>query len=319
MRVDISSLEAVYRALDVQSELLASLAEETKSLRHEVKETRSLGLSHGWFRLIVERDGNNVWHTFNEHDEKINVPQTSLKGYITGIKHLPESENSHERLHMMVTGDREYLISTGFNTYFAKELMAAIATMNSDQLQRPVTIRADIGDPSKTKNKPIFANVISDRRLIKPDGLRNREALKLFKMAQEKLTGKEQTTRPQSTPSSPRPSKAAGPQSTTTKAKPQTKATAAPKATTTRPQRQTKKLSRPATPQVPAAPLQKSRVDWEKFKADNNMTSKELIKIAKDQGAITPEGKFIPAKEPDVYQAAIAYAQKKAQEQAALF
>jgi hypothetical protein len=183
-----------------QQSLLQSLSGQVQSLRQEVAHLRSaiahqptLGFSDGRDYISIERDKNILWHRF-ENDEPVPVKSKLLKGYLTRIAYI---EKEYPKLHVFIRGDREYVLVSGIETHFSRELLAAISTLKPEDLQYPLIIKPDTGTEegeSKSKHKPVFCNLFNQGRLVKPGGVRNLEPLELFRRAEAVLQGKTQPT-----------------------------------------------------------------------------------------------------------------------------
>ncbi len=185
----LETLTAQVTALQTQTN---TLADQLRSLSKDVRVQPMLGLSDGRMYIFIERDKGVLWHTF-EDEEPVPIHSKVLRGYVAQVF---KKEGDYAKLHVHINGDREYVIVTGFETYFGRELLAGICTLTEQQLQRPVVIKPDTGkDEGKSKHKPVFCNLISDGRLVKPGTRRNMDINVLFQQAQEAL-GQKPTAAP---------------------------------------------------------------------------------------------------------------------------
>jgi hypothetical protein len=268
-----------------QRSLLQSLSQEVHSLQQQlhklqiaVRQQSTLGFSDGRDYIIIERDKNLLWHRF-ENDEPVPIKSKILKGYIKRVAFI---DKEYPKLHVFIEGDREYVLVTGFETYFARELLAAIATMKPEDLAYPVIIKPDTGnDDSKSKHKPIFCNVIHRGRTIKPGALRDQDIEQLLKRAEAVLKQSDTVTagdRPQSSVTSlPAPSQPTAPPEL-----PQMRA-----------------MPMVSTPVPPT--VTQSAVDWIKVCRDLNISKQQLIAVARSLKL--PHGKLDRAQSAQLYQA----------------
>jgi hypothetical protein len=166
------------------SQDLHSLQQQVATLSAEVRQQSTLGFGNGRDYIIIERDKNILWHRF-ENDEPVPIKAKVLKGYIKQVVYV---DKEYPKLHVFIEGDREYVLVTGFETHFSRELLAAIATLTPEALTHPVIIKPDVGE-GESKHKPVFCNVIHQGRTIKPGTLRNMDIQQLFQRAEAVLRG----------------------------------------------------------------------------------------------------------------------------------
>ncbi|MGF1603398.1 MAG: hypothetical protein ACFCU8_15520 [Thermosynechococcaceae cyanobacterium] len=268
---------------------LQSLSQEVRSLQQQLSTVQAavwqqptLGFSDGRDYIIIERDKNILWHRF-ENDEPVPIKSKILKGY---IKRVAFVDKEYPKLHVFIEGDREYVLVTGFETYFARELLAAIGTMKSEDLAYPVIIKPDTGnDDSKSKHRPVFCNVIHRGRTVKPGALRDQDIHQLLKRAEAilkqgavpelgDLTSKSNVTQFLA-PVQPSPLSPELPQM--------------PSAAPVVP-----------TPAKPAVTSTQSAVDWIKVCQDLNITKQQLMAVARSLKL--PHGKLDRAQSAQLYQ-----------------
>ncbi len=166
---------------------LSDLQKQVAALRSEIRQQSTLGFSNGRDYIIIERDKNILWHRF-ENDEPVPIKAKVLKGYIRRVLYV---DKEYPKLHVFVEGDREYVLVTGFETHFSRELLAEIATLTPEDLTHPVIIKPDMGE-GESKHKPVFCNVIHQGRTVKPETLRNLDIQQLFQRAEAVLRGDSQ-------------------------------------------------------------------------------------------------------------------------------
>ena len=166
------------------TELLAEiqmLRQEVAVLRSEVLQQPTLGLNNGREYIIIERDKAALWHRF-ENDQPVPIHFQVLKGYLKDIAYV---EKEFPKLHIFIAADKEYVLVTGFETHFSREILAAIASLSPEDLTDPVLIKPDMGrDSSESRrHKPVFCNVIHRGRVVKPAALRDLDIQQLFQRA----------------------------------------------------------------------------------------------------------------------------------------
>lgn len=249
------------------SQEVQALQQQVSTLRTELQQQSTLGFSNGRDYIIIERDKNILWHRF-ENDEPVPIKAKILKGYIKRVAFI---DKEYPKLHVFIEGDREYVLVTGFETHFSRELLAAIASLKPADLSHPVIIKPDVGD-GDSKHKPVFCNVIHQGRTVKPGTLRNMDIQQLFQRAEailqpETKTPKQSTPKP-TTPQQPKPSNQ---------------------------QLQPSKGTNAVTPLKPAA------VDWRKVCRDLNISVQDLKAVARSLGL--PEGKLTRSQTGQLYQA----------------
>jgi hypothetical protein len=160
---------------------IQSLRQEVAALRAEVQQQPTLGFNNGREYIIIERDKTALWHRF-ENEEPTPIHFKVLKGYFTRVAHV---EKEYPKLHVFIAADQEYVLVTGFETHFAREILAAIASLSPQDLADPVIIKPDIGSDSgeSKRHKPVFCNVIHQGRVVKPGALRDLDIQQLFQRA----------------------------------------------------------------------------------------------------------------------------------------
>ncbi|PZD71914.1 hypothetical protein C1752_04344 [Acaryochloris thomasi RCC1774] len=260
---------------------LRSLQQQVCTLQTEVRQQPTLGFSNGRDYIIIERDKNILWHRF-DNDEPLPIKSKILKGYIRRVAFV---DKEYPKLHVFIEGDREYVLVTGFETYFARELLAAIGTLKSEDLAHPVIIKPDTGsDDSKSKHKPVFCNVIHRGRTIKPGTLRDQDIHQLLKRAEAVLKGDIATVK-QGHPATSQGNVTQFPASQPSAVLPKL------------PQMPSKAVK----PAQPAATQAQNPVDWIKVCRDLNISKQQLMAVARSLKL--PHGKLDRAQSARLYQA----------------
>lgn len=292
---ELESLMADQRSLlQALTAEVRSLQKQITLLKSEVRQQPMLGFSDGRDYIIIERDKNILWHRF-EGEEPIPIKSKILKGYLKRVIYI---DKEYPKLHVFIEGDREYVLVTGFETHFARELLAAIVTMKLEDLNYPVIIKPDTGnDDSKSKHKPVFCNVIHRGKTVKPGALRNQDIHQLFKQAEAILQYPLVRSSVQPEPlDSDRQNGvgSAGPSQYGKVAQfPQ------PQSSRSAPTPELPNL--PPTPlQRAADPVQQSAVDWVAVCQDLHISSKQLKEVARRLQL--PHGKLTQAQSAQLYQ-----------------
>ena len=286
-----------------QRTLLQSLATEVRSLQRQVKTLRSevrqqpmLGFSNGRDYIIIERDKNILWHRF-ENDEPVPIKSKILKGY---IKQVVFVDKEYPKLHVFIEGDREYVLVTGFETYFAREVLAAIGTMKPEDLAYPVIIKPDTGsDDSKSKHKPVFCNIIHRGRTVKPGNLRNQDVNQLLKRAEAVL----QQVEGEATKDSDR----LNPAWSNHQRQIESDRKSGSSNVAQFPSQPQQPVVQPELPQIPSIPavepastVTQNAVDWVAVCQDLDITSKQLKDVA--SSLALPQGKLSRSQSAQLYQ-----------------
>ena len=160
---------------------IQALRQEVTALRAEVRQQSTLGFSDGREYIIIERDKTALWHRF-EDDRPVPILFQVLKGYLRDIAHV---EKEYPKLHVFIEADRDYVLVTGFETHFSREILAAIAALSPEALTEPVIIKPDTGSETgeSKRHKPVFCNMIQQGRVVRPGPLRDLEIQQLFQRA----------------------------------------------------------------------------------------------------------------------------------------
>ena len=177
--------------------LIQSLSAQVQQLEQMIRDQGTLGLTYGRRFIYIQQTkggkghGPSLW-SFIAEDEPVKA--TALTGYVID---LYRKEDDIPKLHVVVqTRDEEYVLCSGFETHFSRDVMAAIAQLTPEQACRPLKIvpclkdvqRQGAGD--RSFKKPIYANVLLDDKTIYTHTLKKQfSADALFLKAQRVLSG----------------------------------------------------------------------------------------------------------------------------------
>jgi hypothetical protein len=183
-------------------QLLEHLTQRVQSLEQMIRDQGLLGLTQGRRFIYIQNTKRSLW-AFIDTDEP--VPAVALTGYVTD---LYRKEDEVPKLHVVVrTREDEFVLCSGFETHFSRDVMAAIAQLTPEQAHRPLKIvpclkelKKAEAEADKTVKKPVYANVLLDDRTIYTGQLKQQlSAEELFAKAQAVLKGITPTLAPGAT------------------------------------------------------------------------------------------------------------------------
>jgi hypothetical protein len=169
---------------------IQQVIQKLEQLEHIIFDQGTLGLSQGRIFVYVQKAKQSLW-TFIASDEPVNA--VSITGYMID---LYRKQDEVPKLHIVIrTRDAEYVLCSGFETHFSRDVMAAIAQLTPAQAKRPIKIVPTIKEPKpgeKTaQHQPVYANVLLDNRTIQTYRLKkDLSADELFQKAIAVLNGK---------------------------------------------------------------------------------------------------------------------------------
>lgn len=142
-------------ATAIATQILESLQRQEALLQLLVESTNKpkLGLHSDIGRVFIYcnriRNGSN-WYTLDSSPDRNPVPvnASALTGYLTSVKFEKTERRGQETWKMLITleADRTYVLESGHNTHFTKSFLAAIASLNPNQIHKPITIAPREGD-----------------------------------------------------------------------------------------------------------------------------------------------------------------------------
>lgn len=177
----------------ISEEISNQLIQRIELLERIILDQGSLGLSQGRQFIYIQKTKTSAW-TFIATDEPVNA--TSITGYIVDIY---RKEDDVPKLHIVIrTRKAEYVLCSGFETHFSRDVMAAIAQLKPQQLKRPLKIVPTVKEPKpgekQSNHQPVYANVLLDDQTIRTFQLKkDLSAQDLFQRAIAVLKGKTQS------------------------------------------------------------------------------------------------------------------------------
>ncbi len=170
------------------------ILEKLNNIEQLIQDQRSLGFGDaGQDRqfIYVKKERTHLW-AFIKEDKPITAK--SLSGYVVD---LYRKEDDVPKLHIVMrTRDAEYVLCSGFETHFSRDVMAAIAQLTPQQAKRPLKVIPTVKEPKpgeakSNKPQPVYANVLFDDRTLRTFDLKKQfSADELFIKAKLVLEGK---------------------------------------------------------------------------------------------------------------------------------
>lgn len=179
-------------ATTTTEQLLQSLTAQVKHLEQIIRDQGTLGLTHGRRFIYIQNTKRSLW-SFIADDEPVKA--TALTGYIVDVY---RKEDEIPKLHVVMrTREEEYVLCSGFETHFSRDVMAAIAQLSTAQAHRPLKIMPCLKDvkmrgdtENKSIKKPVYANVLLDDQTLYTHKLKQKlSADELFAKARHVLNG----------------------------------------------------------------------------------------------------------------------------------
>ena len=107
--------------------------------------------------VFVSKESDHCWYMLAEDERRIPIYEKALTGVITGIEVNKRVENTFgpdEKINLLISADKPYIIQSGNDTYFSKSLLLSLDALTSEQLPHPLTIAVSPGD-----KKVVFCNI----------------------------------------------------------------------------------------------------------------------------------------------------------------
>lgn len=169
---------------------LKKLQSQVSHLQEMILDQGRLGLSDGRKFIYIKKEKKCLWR-FIADDEPIY--QKAITGYVIDFY---RKEDETPKLHVVLrTQEAEYVLCSGFESHFSRDILAAIATLKPHHLRRALKIvpsSKDAPQPKqgeKTIHMPVYANVLLDDKTIKTYQMKSQyTAQQLYEMAKVVLT-----------------------------------------------------------------------------------------------------------------------------------
>ena len=154
------------------------------------------GLTDGRRFIYIQNTKRSLW-SFIADDEPVKA--VALTGTVID---LYRKDDDVPKLHVvMQTREGDYVLCSGFETHFSRDIMAAIAQLTPEQAKYPLKVVPCLKDVKRagaqennSLKKPVYANVLLDKQTLYTHKLKQKfSADELFLQAQEILRGKPQS------------------------------------------------------------------------------------------------------------------------------
>lgn len=115
--------------------------------------------------VFCNRKHGGVWYTLNGQSQPEIIEQPALTGYIRRLefKQVERRKEETSKLHCYIEADRFYVLESGSKAHFTKGLLSAIASLATEDLQKPLTLYPQ---PSTENAEVLFCNVYQGERQI---------------------------------------------------------------------------------------------------------------------------------------------------------
>lgn len=150
------------------ADLLAALMRQEELLKQLVaainKPKLGLHSEAGSCKIYCNRQHGSSWYTLS-NGEPSTVTATALTGYFKELRFENTERRKKETCKLLITiqADRTYILESGYDTHFSKCILAAIATLNPEQLYSPITLQPQ---PGTTDESVLFCRVWVGSELI---------------------------------------------------------------------------------------------------------------------------------------------------------
>jgi hypothetical protein len=107
--------------------------------------------------VFVSREPDHCWYMLAEDERRIPIYEKALTGLITGIevnKKVKTTFKEVEKTDLYILADKPYIIRSGSESYFSKNLLLSLDVLASEQLRNPLTIAVSPGN-----NNVVFCNI----------------------------------------------------------------------------------------------------------------------------------------------------------------
>lgn len=131
-------ITALTRQSELLEQILASLNRPKLGLLDSVP---------GSLKIYANRTNGGLWYMMRD-GQPVNLEAVAITGYLKDLK-FEEATRRGKQVYKLLTtleGDRPYVIESGHDSHFSKGLLSAVARLNRDDLQQPVTIEPRAAD-----------------------------------------------------------------------------------------------------------------------------------------------------------------------------
>lgn len=171
-------------------QFIQTLQLQIQELKQIIQDQGTLGFTQGRRFIYIQNTKRSLW-SFIANDEPVDA--VALTGYIID---LYRKEDEIPKLHIAIrTREEEFVLCSGFETHFSRDVMAAIAQLTPQQIRRPLKIMPCLKEIKKADQikdagvkKPVYANVLLDDKTLYTYQLKQKlSADELFVQAQTVL------------------------------------------------------------------------------------------------------------------------------------
>ncbi|MBE9178722.1 hypothetical protein IQ268_09130 [Oculatella sp. LEGE 06141] len=136
----ISDTAQIIAALTRQTELLSAIVNHLKQPQLGLTEAPAL------MRIYANRSNNCLWYIVH-NGEVVPVTATALTGYLQELRFETVDRRGKPvvKLQAYLKGDRPYCVESGYDSHFSKGLLSAVAALEPQQLQQPITLSPQPG------------------------------------------------------------------------------------------------------------------------------------------------------------------------------
>ncbi|MGC8710956.1 MAG: hypothetical protein ACP5RH_01055 [Leptodesmis sp.] len=148
-------LAALNRQTGLLQEILAHLQQSRLGFRDVAGRTR----------IYCNRQHGSCWYRLDADNNPVPIPHAGLTGYVTKLEFSKVQRRGKEtiKLQVSVRADCLYVLEAGYDSYFSKGLLSAIASLTPEQIRKPITIRPQPGEDEAV----LFCRVEQDSTLIR--------------------------------------------------------------------------------------------------------------------------------------------------------
>lgn len=167
----------------VTVEQITSIESELSELREALRWQGQLGLTGGREFLYLKNERGAPWH--RKAGENLFEPVTAaaLIGYVLQIKKVSKDR---DRLHVVIKGNSEYVVSTGFETQASKGILGALSQLTGASMRSPLKFVPEVKKSTKSANSFVVMNVLLNDKTIMTKGCGG-DVDALLKKAQDNL------------------------------------------------------------------------------------------------------------------------------------
>jgi hypothetical protein len=120
----------------------------TQQLLRQIIQTMEmpLGFVDNEFGQLIHCDGGvetgGFWYIFDEHFNKKAIPYRAINGLIKGLRYadVREGGRAYHAMELLVCAHKPLVLRDAWNSTFARGIVAVLASMQPEELRKPLTI-----------------------------------------------------------------------------------------------------------------------------------------------------------------------------------